>query len=139
MNRTIHERGEPEDAGEMGIVLRDLAQGAVGRKCDLAGGQRANTIIHLSKKKGVQVSEVAGDVKRCDLPSAISEVVMTAREALKDEAALGWAVALAHDVLAGSIVPDPRRDLAQHALLLVGEGTMPFKFADERMGHVPAT
>src|SRR5829696_6909054 len=87
----------------------------------------------------MQVSEVAGDVKGRDLPPAIGEVVVAAREALKDEAALGRAVTLAHDVLAGSIVPDPRRDLAQHVLLLIGERTMPFKSADQRTRHAPAT
>ena len=139
MDRAIHERGEPQDAREMGIGLGDLAQGAVGHERNLAGGQRADAVVHLFEKEGVQVGEVAGDVERRDLPSAVSEAVVTASEALQDEAALSEGVALAHDVLPGSIVPDPRRDFAQHVLLLIGEGTMPFKSADERMRHAPAT
>jgi hypothetical protein len=123
----------------MGIGLGDLAQGAVGHERNLAGGQRADAVVHLFEKEGVQVGEVAGDVERRDLPSAVSEAVVTASEALQDEAALGEGVALAHDVLPGSIVPDPRCDFAQHVLLLIGEGTMPFKSADERMRHAPAT
>jgi hypothetical protein len=123
----------------MGIVLGDLAQGTVGHTRDFAGCYRANTIIHLPQKKAVQVCEVAWDVKGRDLASAIGEVVVAASEALQDEAALGGAVTLAHDVLPRSIVSDPRRDLAQHVLLLIGEGTMLFKSADKRMGHAPAT
>ena len=87
----------------------------------------------------MQVREVARDVNGCDLASAIGEVVVAAREALKDEAALGRAVTLAHYVLPRSIVSDPRRDFAQQVFLLIGEGTMPFKSADERMRHATAT
>jgi uncharacterized protein (DUF2345 family) len=68
---------------------------------NLAGGQRADAVVHLFEKEGVQVGEVAGDVKRRDLPSAVSEAVVTASEAFQDETALGEGVALAHDVLPG--------------------------------------
>ena len=85
MHGPIHERGEPQDAGEMGIALGDLAQGAVRRKRDRAGGQGANAVVHRPEEEGVQVREVARNVKGRDLPSPVSEVVVTAREALQDE------------------------------------------------------
>jgi hypothetical protein len=123
----------------MRIVLRDLAQGTVGHKRDLARGESANPVIHLSEQKAVQVGEVARNVKGRDLPPTIREMVVTASKARNDEAALGWAVTFAHDVLASIIVPDPRCDFVQYVLFLPGERAMPFKSANQELRHATTT
>ena len=72
-----------------------------------------------SMMQALQVGNVAGDVEREDLPLAFLGQLVAVGEALQNEAALGRAVALPHEVLTAANGLDGPADSAEHVLLVL--------------------
>src|SRR5215207_4203148 len=81
--------------------------------------------------QALEVGNVAGDVKRQDLPLAVVGQLVAAEKPLQEKAARGGTVTLAHDVLAGTKGLDGPADALERVLLVIRENEVGFQFADE--------
>ena len=63
MDRPVDERVEPEQPGEMGMLVRDLLERWVRNGGDAAGGKRQDPVIHGFQQEAVQIDEVACDME----------------------------------------------------------------------------
>ena len=53
------------------MALRQITQGFMRNHADAAGGDHAQAMIHPVQVEALQIGNVAGDVKRQDLPLAV--------------------------------------------------------------------
>ena len=139
---TIHSRNTAasisvsrHSARDARIRLDDVEERRVRDGGDPAGRERADRVVHLLQEEAVQVHDVAGDVEGHDLAPAVLQQLVAAGEPLQDRAAMGGAVAVAHDVLVGADVPGRPDGALQGPRLVVGEGGEDLDLADHRMGH----
>jgi hypothetical protein len=100
VDRGINGKVHPKQPGQMGVVLRNVAEGLVRDKADRAGCDRQNGMVHRLHQEAVQVDEVAGHMKGRDLALAIAEEVVAPGKALQQKRALGGTISLPEDVLA---------------------------------------
>jgi hypothetical protein len=117
------------------MALRDPAKCLVWVEGDLAGREGCDAMVHSLQNEAMQVDEVAGDVKGRDLAFAVGQDLVATGETFQDEAALGWAVTVAHEVLIRADVPGVGHGLGEDPRLLVREGVALLKLADERIDH----
>src|SRR5687768_16822555 len=115
----------------MRVSLHDVSERRMWDAGDLAGCERANGVVHLTQQEAVQVHNVAGNVKRQDLPPAVLQELVAAREALQDCAAMEGAVAVEDDVLVGTDVSGGPEGADERLLLLLREGGEGFNLSDD--------
>ena len=99
----LRKRHKPEEiVAKLRQVDVLMAQGTpVADEPDLAWRDGAQAVVQGRKVQALQVRDVARDVKGHDLALAGQGHLVAADKALKDKAAPGRAIALAHDVLVG--------------------------------------
>ena len=90
-------------------------------------------MVHDFKVEALQVRDVSRNVEREDLPPPALQHFVAAGEALKDQAALGWAVAIPNDVVIFPNVPHSHGQSDNCLPLFVREGRHAFEFHDKRM------
>jgi hypothetical protein len=94
--------------------------------------QRGQAVIHHRQMQALKVGDVAADVERQDLTLSVRRRLITAGEALDDQAALRRNIALAHDVPIGREAGEPQRQVQQGGLLLRREPGDALQLADQR-------
>jgi hypothetical protein len=88
-----------KQTSQMRVALGDLADELVGNQAGRAGPDRHDSMVHLLHEEAVQVNEVAGHMKSCDLALPIPEDVVARGQAGEENNTLGRAVTLPHHVL----------------------------------------
>ena len=91
----------PERIGNGGKVGAETEQASVRNKRDPGRNEGAQTVIHDFEVEALQVGNVAGNMKRHDLPPPAREELVTADKAVKDKAARGGPLSVADDILVG--------------------------------------
>ena len=103
-----------------------------------AARERPNTIVHLLEQEAMQVREIAGNMESGNLTLPTSQMLVTGRETLQNETAMGWGAARRHNLLMRLVDAHLRRDLLDDLLLFIGERAMLLKLGNEWMCHARA-
>jgi hypothetical protein len=104
----------------------------VGNEAEGTGADRGDAVVQNLQVQALQVGDVAGHVKRRDLALALGGDLVDAGEAFQDQAALGRAVADAHDVPIRLVERDLHREAVEGLPLLVGQGKDALQLADHQ-------
>src|SRR5687768_11916077 len=90
-------------------------------ECQLAWGERHQAVIHDLQMQTLQVRNIAGQMKRENLPLALLSQLIAAQETFDDEAALRGAIPLPDNILIGTDAPGRKRQGRQTLLLVISQ------------------
>src|SRR3954447_25030172 len=118
-HRRIDQGLAPERVANTRTAPDKIAKGLVRDEHHLAGGQRTEAVVHHVEVQALQVGNIARDVERKDLALAGFGQLVAISKAVEDQAALGRAVALAHEVLPGTDRLDGPAQLTERVPLVL--------------------
>jgi hypothetical protein len=130
-NRPVNEGVAPERGGNAWVASHKFMQALVRDQANSRGNEGADAVVRDVQGETLEIGDVAGRMKRHDLPSSMREALGAANEAVENQTAGLGPLTVAYDGRIGVHYSHRDWKCKQRLLLRIREGSDTLQLPDE--------